>query len=401
MEVVVDESAGASALRAVEKVLGGKESGFTFVDGSPDGSIERFAVIPARGMPRLLLPVTGSAMRVALGSFLGERPWIGIASPLIRASSKIVGSRSLISKELSLLSESGARSPMRELLTSILGRGDFQLALRLSFGRPNAKTVIAAISDAGDILCFAKIGSETMTDDLVAHESNVLEKFANVDSPVLMPRQLYAGVWDGGGNVLITEPLQLESLSRSAKDAHIAADSFTAASLVATDTLKKSTYWSETLERIETLGGLKTQGSGIHDAISEIEAVWGDISFDFGPSHGDWSRANVGMVNGRVAALDWERCTHGAPRGLDTAHFALLEASSRSRGRSFDIERVAKSTQQYLASAGRPPEHAKPLIILDLLEMVVRFMTAQSAGLRTSDSKFEPALEAGLRNWSA
>jgi len=398
---MVNDSAAAAALHAVERVLSGDQPGFELVDGTIDGPVERFVVVPARGMPRLLLPLPTPAMRAALGSFVGDRPWAGLASPLIRAAAR-VGRPLRVSRELSLRSGSATMSPLRALLASVLGRDDFHLALRLSFGRPNAKTVVAAISGSGEILCFAKIGSETMTDDLVAHESRILERFAGTaDSPVLMPRRLYADRWAGGGNVLITEPLQLEPLPRHAPAVHRAADAFAAASLVSSGTLRDSDYWRRIAERIAGIGENGATGAGIGDTIERIEAAWGGTGLDFGASHGDWSRANVGLVGGRVAALDWERCTDLAPRGIDIAHFAVLETSSRSRGRSLDIERVAGSTRQYLEEAGRPPDDAKPLVILAFLEMVVRFMTAQRAGLRTADSKFEPALQAGLQNWSA
>ena len=106
------------------------------------------------------------------------------------------------------------------------------------------------------------------------------------------------------------------------------------------------------------------------------------------------------MVNGRVAALDWERCTKLAPRGIDIAHFALSENSSGFLRKTLDTDRVANTVRQYLTVANRPPNEAEPLIVLALLEMVIRFRSAQSAGVKTSDSKFGPALQAALQQWS-
>ena len=81
------------------------------------------------------------------------------------------------------------------------GHNDFQIAMRLSFGRPNAKMVAVAISSEGEVLCFAKFGSEAMTNGLVAHESAILEQFEGVDMPLIIPSRLFSGAWVGGHNV--------------------------------------------------------------------------------------------------------------------------------------------------------------------------------------------------------
>ena len=61
-----------------------------------------------------------------------------------------------------------------------------------------------AISDAGEALCYAKLGSEAMTGDLVAHEGEILEQFEDIDMPLIIPPRLYSGTWADGQNVLIT-----------------------------------------------------------------------------------------------------------------------------------------------------------------------------------------------------
>jgi len=110
--------------------------------------------------------------------------------------------------------------------------------------------------------------------------------------------------------------------------------------------------------------------------------------FDFGVSHGDWSRANVGLSGDRVAAIDWERFSESAPRGIDAAHFAIIDNSNGPPSKTLDIARLAEQTQQHMNAADRDPSDAKPLVLLALLELVARFMEAKRAGLRTKDSKF-------------
>lgn len=390
-----------AALSAVYMVLSGYKPGFELVEGAHPNAIERFEVLYVRGTPRLLLPTTPLVMRTALISFLGRRRFASLAPQFIQVASWARSTFSSVRSDVSLTSQAGVHSPLRELISDVLGRSDFQIALRLSVGRPNAKTVAMAISDTGEELCYAKFGSEAMTNDLVAHESATLENFEGIDMPMALPQRLYSGTWaDGEHNVLITAALQLEPLKRDAQIAHQAADAFATQNFITSATLRDSKYWHQTVERVKKQAESANSDEVLTSYLANIEQKWGECNFDFGASHGDWSRANLGMVDGRVAALDWERCTKLAPRGIDITHFALCENSSRSFGRILNIEKVAGSVRQYLAAAGAPANNVEPLIMLALLEMVIRFKSAQNVGLRSTDSKFGPALQEGLQKWA-
>jgi len=387
-----------AAFSAVSGVLGGYKAGFELCEGSHPSALERFIVLRVKGTPRLLLPHASPAMNTATHSFLGNRPGVRLLPRLLKTAAWAGGPFSSLSSVVSLISPTEATCPLRELLTEVLGRNDFQIALRLSFGRPNAKTVAMAISDAGEALCFAKFGTEAMTNDLVAHESTTLEQLENTNLPVVIPTRLYSGSWAGCQHVLITASLPLEPLPPDANLAHIAADNLASLKLESNVILTNSDHWRQTALRIKELS--ESDNQALIDSVNKIEQHWGALEFDFGPSHGDWTRANLGIVKGQIAALDWERCTRFAPRGIDIAHFAIAENSQRLFGQSIDVERVARSVRLYLESAGLPPKNAEPLIILALLEMVLRFKSAQNVGLRSKDSKFGIALNACIRKWA-
>jgi hypothetical protein len=390
-----DEQSRA-AFSAVGTILGGYEPGYELIGESHPNAIERFVVVCVRGAPRLLLPAKTPVMRTAISSFLGRRQFVKLVPPFINIASRAGGPFSRIVSEVSLISQTGAVSPLRTLIADVIGRNDFHIAMRLSFGRPNAKTVALAISDAGEELCFAKFGSESMTNDLVAHESAILEQFEGVDMPMIVPRRLYSGTWADDHNVLITEPLKLSSLDRDARSAHQAADAFASQNLVANAALGDSDYWHQVVEQIKKFGLRENGNDSLIKATQQIENVWGDCNFDFGASHGDWSRANVGIVDGRVAALDWERCTKLAPRGIDIAHFAICESLFRPH----QIERAAECVRQYQRSAGLRSGNAEILVMLASLEMVIRFKSVQHIEFRSADSKFESAIQSGLRKWA-
>lgn len=379
----------------VENVLGGFQTGYELVDGSKAGAIESFTVVYVRGTPRLLLPRSHPMMHKVIKTFLGGRLVTDLVSPCVQFSAWAGGPFSRLSSHLSLVSQTGGASPLRELVSDVTGRNDFQLALRLSFNRPNAKTVAMAITNAAEVLCYVKIGSEAMTNDLVAYEGEILEHFEGTGLPIVIPAKLYSGTWANGHNVLITAPLEHEPLKRDATIAHAGADALASQNMV-TGNLTDSSYWRRTLKEVSAY----ENSDDLQETVADIERILGDREFDFGFSHGDWTRANLGIFNGQLAALDWERCTRDAPRGIDIAHFALNENTSGLFRKPIDFDQVAVKIHHYLKSAELPHENAEALILFAILEMVKRFKKAEYAGLRSTDSKFWPALKEGVQKWA-
>ena len=257
-----------------------------------------------------------------------------------------------------------------------------------------------AISHEGEVLCFAKFGSEALTNDLVAHEGAILEQFEGKDMPLIVPRLLYSGTWAENRNVLITAPLQLTPLNRKTNIADEVADAFAIQTFVTNSRLGNSEYWRQIVESTQKIEGDEARTEALHATVAKIEQCWGDCEFDFGASHGDWTYANLGMVDGQLAAFDWERCTMLAPRGIDVAHFAVCDSSFRIFRRSLDIEQAAATVRQYLKTSGQCTNNAHPLVLLALLEMVIRFQSAQRVGLRSDDLRFGPALNDALKKWA-
>ncbi len=379
-------------------VLGGYQTGFELVKGIQPEAIENFTMICSRGAPRMLLPPAQPMMQTAMASFLSGRRLTSLVPPLAQMASRIGGPLSRISSNVSLLSKTGGSSPLRQLISKVLERNDFQIALRVSFGRPNGKTVAMAISNAGEVLCYVKLGSEAMTSDLVAHEGAMLEQFEGTEMPVILPQLLYSGTWADGHSVLITAPIKLTPLKQDASIAHIAAAALASQGGGRSSALVDSEYW----RRIVNIVGEYDDSEILRTTVTEIERIWGTKEFEFGVSHGDWTRANVGMIDGRVAALDWERCVDLAPKGIDIAHFAICENPPYrlTKARSINVDRVAEKVKQYFQSAELHSETTEAIIVFALLEMVIRFKSAKDAGLRSTDSKFGPALQEGVRKWA-
>jgi len=380
----------------IGKVLGGYQPGFELVQGTEPGAIEEFTMICAGGEPRVLLPTARPMMQSAMSSFLGGRRLAAFISPCVQIASRAGGPFSRMSSRVSLMSQSGKPSPLRQLISDVIGSNEFQIALRVSFGRPNAKTVAMAISPSGEALCYVKLGSDAMTNDLVAYESAIIEQFEGTDMPVVMPSRLFSGIWANDQNVLITGPLNLKPLKRDSSVAHSAAGALAMTASVTNSALADSAYWKRIIKFAEEYEDSEV----LLSAAAEIERFWGTSTFDFGVSHGDWTRANLGMVNGRLAALDWERSTKLSPRGIDIAHFAICEKTAQPFTKSINIDRVLEKVRKYLKSADLLPDNAEALMLFALLEMVIRFKSAENVGLNLTDLKFGTALKEGVSKWA-
>lgn len=386
---------------SVNSVLSGYTDGYELVEGSHPDAIERFVLLSVGGSPRLLLPTARTLQKKSIRAFLGDRYISKLISLFVHCAKVMGGPFTRYSAEYSLVSRVQNTSPIRVLISGILGRNDFQIALRFSFGRPNGKSVAMAISDEGEVLCYVKIGSEAMTSDLVAHESTILEKYENSNLPIIFPRCLYSGTWKEEYNVLVTEPLQLVPLPRDAGLAHKTAGVLATSGMTEHSVLKDSAYWQNLVERVSARSEKRTNSTDpILAAVNEIERVWGDRDFTFGLSHGDWTRSNIGMLDGHIAGLDWERCVCLAPSGIDVVHFAMSEETSRTFSRALDIERLLSKSSRYLETAQLSTSNVKPLIMLAFLEMVIRFRSAESAGINSIDSKFGVALRSALEKWA-
>ena len=384
-------------LSKVGNVFGGYESGFEFVEGSRADALEHYLVISARGVPRLLLPASPKLMKIAMNNFLGGRPGALLMPAAVRFAASVGGPFSSVCSKVSLISNNGQASPLRQLISGVVGRDDFHLALRLSFGRPNAKMVAMAISENGKVLCYSKLGSDTITNELVKHESRILDSYEQYNFPVIAPKKMFSGNWGENQHILITSPLELEPLRRDASNAHVAAETLASHGSDTRSTLVDSKYWM----RISALARQHPKHDILPNTVAMIENIWGKCEFDFGNSHGDWTRANVGLVDGRVAALDWERFSHCAPKGIDIAHFAICEKRPYSLGKALNTDQLAEKVRSYLQSADLPEKDAEPLVLFALLEMVVRFKHSAKTEHRSSDVKFGPALLEGIDKWAA
>ena len=372
-------------------------AGYELVDGRPSsGVLETFRILPPRGRARLLAPASGNELIGSYSTFANGRGFRGAAvSSGLWATVRLGQSDRVLDRQVSLVAHDGAaRSPLRELLENVLHTPDFSIAIRLTSGRPNAKLVVAAISPDGEPFCFAKLASGPHVAELVRHEAQTLADVAALEHALVIPEILFAGEWQGV-ETLITTALSMRRLPRVAVAAHRASDELCRVSGMRAVDLAESGFWDRMKDRLEALRSSDVpQVALIESSIEYVEDRWGASEFEFGRGHGDWSRANLGLAGKQLVAIDWERSHADIPRNLDLAHFALIDDGRSNGSRLVDAALLERHTAELLTLAGRSSDQAPALTTLAVLEMVVRFAEAVSAGLVANDAKFGPLLKA-------
>ena len=244
-------------------------------------------------------------------------------------------------------------SSLRAALAPTVGRGPRDIALALHFGPPraNRKPVVQVLDRDGTLLAVAKVATNPLTVRLVTQETSALQQLARArPGPVLtVPRLLAATTWEGA-QLLVQSALVLPARPR-----------------VPTAAVRRAA--EQELVR-------STESAGVPDP----GARWLD-DVAVGASHGDWSPQNLSVVQGGVAAWDWERFAEDRPLGFDAAHLVLMQQLGRtpSGGNLLRLAREELGPWQPSLDDARLDELAR-LVLLDLLARYVGDGLARSGG---------------------
>ena len=264
-------------------------------------------------------------------------------------------------------------SSLRAALAPTVGRGPRDIALALHFGPPraNRKPVVQVLDRDGTLLAVAKVATNPLTVRLVTQETSALQQLARArPGPVLtVPRLLAATTWEGA-QLLVQSALVLPARPRVPT---------AAVRRAAEQELVRSTEGPSTGAAPwvrDLLAKLPPESAGVPDP----GARWLD-DVAVGASHGDWSPQNLSVVQGGVAAWDWERFAEDRPLGFDAAHLVLMQQLGRtpSGGNLLRLAREELGPWQPSLDDARLDELAR-LVLLDLLARYVGDGLARSGG---------------------
>jgi hypothetical protein len=346
----------------------------------PASGSDSLVVLPSRRRPRVLVPA--GARRAAVAALRsGTEQTSGRARARTVALTALfsAGLAELVFRDRLALPSAPAAGSVSAHLSAVLGR-PLVVGLRLGPARANRKPVLQLLSPGGELVGFAKIGVNDLTNGLVAAEARALTRLATMDlAPVEVPRVLHLGQWRDL-TVLVQSPLPV-GLARDKNAAPLArAAVVTVAGAMGerAHPISASPY----LHRLRGDLARLPEGSGRAVLRRGLEATAArpDRMFRFGCWHGDWTSGNMAVLADRVLVWDWERFDADVPLGIDALHHCLMELLTREgRPPPEAAGRLIERAPELLAPFGVPSGDADALVTLYLVELGARYLRDRQA----------------------
>ena len=362
--------------------------------------IERYVILPTARRPQILAPASAPGpAAAAVTQFSNGAPGrerlaaaaaaaalrAGVAQRLLRGRASIAVAPGVADAELPDL-------VLSHHLAQALGLARAVLAVRVGAARPNGKPVVQVSAPDGRVVAFAKVGWNELTRALVAAEAGALRELAaSQPSEFTVPELLHAGDWRGT-TVTAVVPAIGGRPHVSPEPPPAATRELALGAGLERAPLAESGWWARVLARIDASDGAEQRR-----AAARIEELAGGRELAFGRGHGDWTPWNMAQVGGRLVVWDWERSASGVPVGVDAAHYCLLVAlNARGLPPAKAVADVVERMPGVLAGLDVPADAARLVVMLELLEMSVRFAEAAAAGVTGLRDRFGSALAALL-----
>lgn len=287
-------------------------------------------------------------------------------------------------------------------LTQALGR-DVLVSLYVGPDRGVQKPVLRLLSPSGETLGFAKIGTNTLTRELVRGEADVLT-FLNAAAleHLVAPTVLHRGTWKGH-EVLVQQPLSGSGADGVDRALLVAAMVELAdVSGRSVHPLTDSPYWTALGSRLEKLPA-SAYTELLTDTVDQLAQTGGSTSIAFGAWHGDWAPWNMTVADGRIQAWDWEHFGLAVPVGFDAVHFAIQEQLvTYGLSAADSVHTGVARAADLLEPVGVRREDADLVALLYLIEIATRYVHdgEVDAGTRMGnlDSWLAAALALQLRS---
>ena len=330
----------------------------TDAPAEPDGSPERYRVLPRPSDPRVLVDLDSSrAMGDAVDRMVSSRAPAAIAGGLASGVSSLASLR----KADWAVSSSDELGTLRELLSEVIER---RVRISVSVGppRPNRKPVVRCYAGE-ELVAVAKLGPDPHTEAMVQNEAHWLGHL--MEHPldgVVTPGRIHSGTY-GPSALLVMEPLDLvDDLGVSLSEMPMSTlQSFVADRIDPSTTVLESEWW------LALSGRLGDQLAILAPYVDKLAASGLIDELEVSAWHGDWSPWNTGRTtSGDIAIWDWERTAVGVPTGFDLLHLHY------QYGSGLDGATLG------LAEFGIATSHHKILQALYLLELCARHAEADA-----------------------
>jgi hypothetical protein len=383
--------------------------------GEAPAATFRYAVIPALGTAKFLLPL--ASRRVTAASLLAYN---ALRPARVRLSRAVIGSLARAgllgvtrAPVLSVEVPPGAEVLWTHL-AGLLGKTRLHAAIGIRPPDPHHKPTLQLFDDQGRPRGYAKIGWNDGTRAMVRAEAATLADLppAGGDLPDI-PRLLLHTTWHDR-EIAIIEPMPRDVRRLADPDRPLTAAMLAVArrggpatpavepgALLAAWRRRAAEVLSEVGDGPAVAGTQRPAGNdpesraaGIGAAIDAVEARDGALRVEFGDWHGDWVPWNMATHDGgRLIVWDWENRSAGVPLGFDLAHQAFQTALST---RGWPAAQCAGAVDEALRAHGPAlglDTAAKQRFVADayLIELWVRTYELSHGGAGWNP-KLHPAL---------
>lgn len=360
-----------------------------------------YAIVPFASRPRFLVPL--SSRRTAWRSL---RAYNALRPPNVRAARA----------GLSVLARLGAFSlPTASRLTATapadITRAEVDLAHHLSIELgvsglagacgirppdPNHKPTLQLFDPTGRVVGFAKVGWNDATRQLVAAEATALQSLdlSSPDHPIV-PRVMLTTQWCGQ-SVVVVEPLPPGIRGVQSNDPVRVTETLVVARRGGPPTTPRPLAGSPFIERTQHAAASTAVRDVVGNRLAELTdrfvRLSGETAVEFGWWHGDWVPWNLGTVDGRLVAWDWEHSGPDIPVGADIAHDGFQRAFILQHLHlSTAVERANAQLARTSPRLGLSPPQRRVVLVAYLIEMWLRAQRLAAGG-----GGWNPALHPGL-----
>ena len=344
-------------------------------ESDPTAGSDSLVVLPSRRRPRVLVPAGARRAAVtALRTGSEQTSARARARTIALAALFSVGLAELVFRDRLVVRSAPAADSVSAHLSAVLGRS-LVVGVRLGPARANRKPVLQLLSPGGELVGFAKVGVNELTNSLVAAEARALTQLATVTlASVEVPQVLHLGEWRGL-TVLVQSALPVRSTrdSNPARGAQAAMVTVATALGERTHPVSASPY----LHRLRAAVARLPEGAvraALRHGLDAVAARPGSV-LRFGCWHGDWTSGNMAVLPHRVLVWDWERFDADVPLGMDALHQCLLDLlTGDGRPAPAAVRHLVERAPALLAPFGVPAEDVDAVVALYLIELGARYL---------------------------
>ncbi len=288
---------------------------------------QEFVLVPSAANPKLVVPVGPHAAAAAVvRSATAPGSMRAAARTALMSLGLRSGAAPLLLRDRLVVDLPDGAPALDDRLGDLLGR-EVLVGMRVGPPRANRKPVLQVVTPSGELVAYAKLGVNDLTDTLVAAEGQALTRLAAAElGDVRIPVLLHLGTW-GTHALLVQSALPVRRSRRGdavAARTNAAIASVARAEGVTQTALGDLPWWRRTTDAVAALAPSESA-----DALAEIGRHLeqsADRVLAAGCWHGDWNPGNCAVLPGVVLVWDWERYESGVPVGFDVLHLRLQTA---------------------------------------------------------------------------